>query len=80
MRNLSTLANTPSIKHMGTLETIRGNFKIMYYYPLGRAHRDYYMVNVYREGSSNGLCLTGEAAFEQWLEAMQAPAQIKLAL
>lgn len=80
MRNLSSLATTPAIKHMGTLETIRGTFKIMYYYPQGRARKDYYLVNVYRAGSSRGLCLTGEAAFEAWLEAMQAPLQTKLPL
>lgn len=79
MRNLSTLANTPSIKHMGTLSLpIHGEFNIMYYYPLGKAHKDYFMVNVYRKGASRGLCLTGEAAFEAWLESMQAPVQTKL--
>ena len=69
----------PTIEHMGTFNfPIHGEYNVMYYYPKGKAQPEFFLVNVYRKNSSRGLCLSGEAAFEAWLEKMQAPIQMKL--
>ena len=71
----------PVYKNTGIFRIHGKEYRLDTYYPMGEQHPAYKIFHVWeksavREGES--FTFASEAGFEQWLEDVQAPAQMRL--